>query len=171
MTQLPVETHHTDDVKNWKPEYTVMVYMKLANAKLQDIADKTGYSKGMISRILNSKPGKAKLAEIMGRVELALQKDLESSLVNLAEKALENIRVTIEAPIPITALKAKIHQDNISMKLLDMVRGSNDGLSTAPLLSETDAADLVQAITLADVARLPREVEAVDVTEEVKKAG
>ncbi len=145
-------------IKSWKPIYDQMVLMYVAGGTYEKIAEEVEYSVTRVSVVLKSELGIARIREIMTRLNDRVIASVGDRFIRLTQQAANNLEVTINADIPIQALKAKIHQDNVSFKLLELVgfgkHGDNKPRTEQPLLSKDGEDKLIKAIARADEAKL-----------------
>lgn len=146
-------------VQTWKPIHEQVVIMYVSGCSYAEISEATGFSETWIGTILKSEIGRERREELARRVSERIVESVEDRMVNLARKAMHNIEATINADVPLAALKVKKHQDSVSIKLLESIGafGKNGSLggtgSRQPLMSKAGEERLLEAMKEADKAR------------------
>lgn len=153
-------------VKSWLPIYDQMVIMFVSGATYQQISDELDYSTTRIGAVLKSELGQARIKEVADNINERVMAGIGGKFTHMAQRAVQNLEETINADIPIQALKAKKHQDFVSIKVLEMAGfgkgGDKTPANTQPLLSKEGEKRLVKAIEMADRAKIEAEDEVIE---------
>lgn len=153
-------------VKTWLPIYDQMVIMFIAGATYQQISDELDYSTTRIGYVLKSEAGQARIREFVEKINERALAGIGAKFTELAQKAVINLEETINAQIPIQALKAKKHQDFVSIKVLEMAGFGKGGEKAKkpdqPLMSPDGEKKLIEAIKMADRAQIEAEDEVIE---------
>lgn len=149
-------------VVNWGPQHDLIVALKAAGMKQKDIAKEMSVSEPWVSVVINSKEGQAKLASYSSVLTEALAQNLAGRISQLSDAAVGNIEKTITANIA-PVHRAKVHQDNMSIKVLEHVGVMNpekqDANHGRPLLSAEGEKRLLDALEKSDKATQAVEAE------------
>lgn len=113
------------DNKDWKPKYERMLVMRLQGYDNETIADCFGVTTVRVSQVLNSPMALKGMKELKSRLRESAFSQIEDELLDMGQKAVENLRQTIESDLRDEygdvnpGSKAKRHQDDVSFKVLE----------------------------------------------------
>ena len=105
-------------MKFFKFKHDKIIIMHLQGMKNYEIADELGLTPTRVHQVLKDPSAQMQIQKFRAEMRKAIHVDIEGRMTELGTAALENIAQTIEVKIEPGA-RAKKHQDDVSLKLLD----------------------------------------------------
>jgi hypothetical protein len=122
-------------IKEWTIKHDLVVNLHIGMHSNEEIAQLTDLSAVRVSQILRDPQAKILIKEAQKKFRERLGERIEDGLISLAEKALENLRETIELDGLPHGSDFKKHQDKMSLEVLKgrgfLSKESDQGASTS----------------------------------------
>jgi predicted transcriptional regulator len=136
--------------------YLRIVALHISGHSREVIAEQLGITPATVTNALKSREGQAILEDAKRRMRENVFGRLESEILVLAERGVQNIRQTMEANFALGS-RGKIHQDQVSLKMLGIIGYTEDSMSerrktAGAQLNDDLAKALLKAIDKADAS-------------------
>lgn len=107
-------------IQNWKPLHDQVVQLHIAGVQNQVIAEIFGLTQERISQILHDPIGRQLIRLGQQRLRETIGRSIEDRLLILADRSIDNLRLTVEQDGVDVTSSFKRHQDSVGFKILEM---------------------------------------------------
>lgn len=104
-------------IRKWTFQHDAVLSLHLRGMRHKEIAEEVGFTESYVSGIINSDQGQIRIRETLKRIRASLAEDLVQQVRELAPLAIKRVRETLDDVCELGS-KAKMHQDNVALKIL-----------------------------------------------------
>lgn len=133
-------------IAKWTIQHEQIVAMYIGGMLVGDIAKAKRMTQARISQILDDTQARRIINEAMLKVRAGMMENLDSGLAVLADKAMQQMALTINFDEFVLGSDAKKHQDRLCFDLIKLVKGDAIQAEAVKPLDEDMSRRLIEAL-------------------------